>query len=191
MAKPHLIRRLVSHLIRSQELLFKTMEENTVPMGPLPTAQHLSLSLLPYFSTVFLGHPMGLSSRPQCYVSCTQQSREHSCLHLDSKNGATRQSLGLGSPFLQHCGAQVQSYVWAGLPKAMGVQRVLGIAAEVGPPLSGSEGRIFAPWAWKAECLIIEDCSQALKPKGTCSAQLQICFRPVTLFFFPFHALPF
>lgn len=35
----------------------------------------------------------------------------------------------------------------------------------------------------------MENCSQALKPNGICSAKLQTCFRPVTPF--PFQFLSF
>lgn len=74
-ARPPLIRRLVSHLNRSQELLFKAMEEckrgAASAYGASIGCPVLLMISAPLLLLRVPWHPMCLFGRPQCYVSCT------------------------------------------------------------------------------------------------------------------------
>lgn len=90
MGKPHLIRRLVSHLNGSQELFFKTMEESK---GGAASAYRTSAGcpapimvsvLVLLHCVLWLPHvPLWLA--PVLCELYPEESWEHSCLHLDFK----------------------------------------------------------------------------------------------------------
>lgn len=128
-AKPPLIRKLVSHLNRTRS--YCSRKWRNAKEGQ-PAAWYSWQSLSPHSSTVLLGHPMCLSGRTQCY----------GCLHLHFKGWSLQaEPRPWGSSPGQLWGLSPELLLWgpgAGQPKAMRAQSVPGKAPETGPLLSGS-----------------------------------------------------